>query len=146
MSEQEHHESTPTDEAADNLAEVAEEAQEAVEEAVEIAHEAAVEPAAEAGETIADAAQEASDAVEEAVEAAVEASPHLDDRHYDEIVSRVMHRLHEEGHLGTGLVASPDEVVEDAVAAPEVLVDEAPINPVREHWYYRPRRVGRRSI
>ena len=144
MAEQGDRENTPVEEAADNLAEVAAEAEEAVQEAVEVAHDAAIEPAQEAGETIAEATNDATEAVEDAVEAAVAASPHLSESHYDEIVNRVMARLHSEGHLGSP--AEPEAVLEDAVAAPEVLAAEAPINPVREHWYFRPRSLrGKRG-
>lgn len=148
MADQSH--STPLDEAADSLAEEAEQVDAAVEEAAEVAHDAAIEPVADAGEAAEEAAEEASEAVEEAVEEAVSNRPELDDRHHEEVYNRVLNRLREEGHLTAAaaeeVAGEAEHVTEQALEAPEAIVAEAPINPVREHWYYRPRRIGKRSV
>lgn len=146
MSEQ----NTPLDEAAEDLAEAAEETEAAVEEAAETAHEAVIEPVAAAGEAAEEAATEASEAVEEAVEEAVSNRPELDDRHHEEVYNRVLNRLREEGHLTAAaaeeVAGEAEHVTETALEAPEAIAAEVPINPVREHWYYRPRKIGKRSV
>lgn len=155
MSDQTNHTETPTDRAAEEMAQAAEREAEAVEEVAEAVVEEVAGRVAEAGESAQEAATEAAEAIEDAVEARTDAASDLDvSTHGDEVYDRVLARLREDGHIPSGAVA--EEIAGEAVDAPEVvaedLEDTVPpppvregsreiIHPRREHWWYRPRRI-----
>lgn len=142
---------TPLDDAAEHAAEAVEQVESAVSDAVEEIVEAVAEPVAEASTTATEAATEAATEIEDQVETVVTGAAEIPNEMMDEVYSRVMQRLRDDGHISSApmveeIAGEAENVAESAVAAPEVVVDSVSdtIAPRREHWYTRPRKfMGR---
>ena len=148
----ESHSNVPTDKAVDDLAKAAEQEATAVEEVVDEVHDTVADTVGGHAETAAEAATEAAEVIEDAVESAVEAAPDLDERHAEEVYNRVMQRLEESGVMSPAVAeevaGDAEHVVEESAAVPVEAVSDAAdtISPTREHWWFRPRKIGRRSV
>lgn len=146
---------TPIESAAAHTAEAIEATEEAVAEAVEDVVDAVAEPVAEHSADATEAATAAAERIEDEVEAVVEAHPDLPPEQMERVYEEVINRLRNEGHIGSApiveeIAGEAENVAEDAVAAPEMIVEPVAevardtIAPRREHWYTKPRRfMGR---
>lgn len=148
--------STPLDDAAQHTADAVAQTEEAVEDVVAEVIADVADDVEEATTTATEAAAEAAEAIEEAVEEAVEGAGDVPNDMADEVYNRVMNALREAGTIPTDAMVEEvagdaievgEDVVVDAVAAPDVVVEAATdaardtIAPRREHFWTRPRRA-----